>query len=185
MSITDYHASVANWREQLRLNERKTKQVIALFILVFVAVGIFADTFILYSMYPTASVKQILIALLSFREIPYATLLMLGFAVISLSITYSFYDRIMLLGTDYVEVTPETASTLEEKQLYNVVEEMKVSAGLQYMPRVFIIEANYMNAFASGYSEQSAIVAITRGLIRLFCPDTVYKIWSKVIDKPQ
>ncbi len=165
MSITDYHASVANWREQLRLNERKTKQVIALFILVFVAVGIFADTFILYSMYPTASVKQILIALLSFREIPYATLLMLGFAVISLSITYSFYDRIMLLGTDYVEVTPETASTLEEKQLYNVVEEMKVSAGLQYMPRVFIIEANYMNAFASGYSEQSAMVAITRGLM--------------------
>lgn len=23
------------------------------------------------------------------------------------------------------------------------------------------------------------------GLIRLFCPDTVYKIWSKVIDKPE
>jgi len=36
---------------------------------------------------------------------------------------------------------------------------------LQYMPRVFIIDADYMNAFASGFSERSAMVAITRGLI--------------------
>src|SRR5436189_6418504 len=42
---------------------------------------------------------------------------------------------------------------------------MKIAAGLQYMPRVFIIEADYMNAFASGYSEKSAMVAITRGLM--------------------
>lgn len=33
------------------------------------------------------------------------------------------------------------------------------------MPRVFLIEADYMNAFASGYSEKSAMVAITRGLM--------------------
>jgi heat shock protein HtpX len=33
------------------------------------------------------------------------------------------------------------------------------------MPKVYIIEADYMNAFASGYSEKSAMVAITRGLM--------------------
>jgi heat shock protein HtpX len=33
------------------------------------------------------------------------------------------------------------------------------------MPKVFIINADYMNAFASGYSEKSAMVAITRGLL--------------------
>jgi heat shock protein HtpX len=75
------------------------------------------------------------------------------------------YDRIMLLGTDSREITPESAKSLKEKQLYNVVEEMKVAAGLGYMPKVFIIEVNYMNAFASGYSEKSAMVAITRGLM--------------------
>src|SRR5205814_6321184 len=52
-----------------------------------------------------------------------------------------------------------------EQQLYNIVEEMKIAAGLNYMPKVFIIEADYMNAFASGYSEKSAMVAITRGLM--------------------
>ena len=71
---------------------------------------------------------------------------------------------IMLLGTEYYEITPESARNLNEKQLYNVVEEMKVAAGLRYMPKVFLIEADYMNAFASGYSEKSAMVAITRGL---------------------
>lgn len=165
MSITDYHGSVADWRGQLRVNERKTKRVIALFFLMFIALGFFADTFIVYSLYPNVPIKDILVALVLFRQIPYATLLMFGIAAISLYVTYAFYDRIMLLGTEYYEVTPETAQTLEEKQLYNVVEEMKVAAGLQYMPKVFIIEANYMNAFASGYSEKSAMVAITRGLM--------------------
>ncbi len=165
MTIADYHNTVADWRGQLRLNECKTKRVIVLFFLIYIALGLFADTFIVYSLYPNVSIKEILIALLLFKQVPYATLLMFAFAAVSLWITYTFYDRIMLLGTDYKEITPETAQTLEEKQLYNVVEEMKVAAGLQFMPKVFIIEANYMNAFASGYSEKSAMVAITRGLM--------------------
>ena len=31
MAIADYHASIGDWREQLRKNERKTRGVIALF----------------------------------------------------------------------------------------------------------------------------------------------------------
>lgn len=57
------------------------------------------------------------------------------------------------------------STILEEKKLYNVIEEMKVAAGLSFMPKVYIIEADYMNAFASGLSEKSAMVAITRGLM--------------------
>ncbi len=167
MAIADYHASVGDWREQLKKNERKTRGVIALFFLVYLIVGVVADTFILQATYPQAhlSLEQCFFALITFKAVPYATLIMVGLGVVSLWITYAFYDRIMLLGTEYHEVTPETAQSLQEKQLYNVVEEMKVAAGLQYMPKVFIIEADYMNAFASGYSEKSAMVAITRGLM--------------------
>ncbi|BCA94065.1 zinc metalloprotease HtpX [Legionella antarctica] len=168
MAIAEYHASAGDWREQLKKNERKTRGVIALFFLVYLLVGLVADTFILQSAYPQAhlSLEQCFLALVTFKVVPYATLLMVGLAVISLWITYAFYDRIMLLGTEYHEVTPEKAQSLQEKQLYNVVEEMKVAAGLQYMPKIFIIEADYMNAFASGYSEKSAMVAITRGLMK-------------------
>lgn len=157
--------ATADWREQLRRNERKTRMVIAAFIAIYAMVGIVVDVFILQSFYPHASLGQCVYALMTFQAVPYATLLMGGIAFISLLVTYAMYDRLMLLGTDSREITLETAKTLQEKQLYNVVEEMKVAAGLQYMPKVYLIEANYMNAFASGYSEKSAMVAITRGLL--------------------
>ena len=165
MSLSDYHASAADWREQLKRNERKTRWVIATFIAVYIGVGCIVDLFVLSSMYPQATLGQCAYALVTLQALPYATMIMAGLAVISLLVTYSMFDRIMLLGTDSHEVTPETARNLQEKQLYNVVEEMKVAAGLQFMPKVYIIEANYMNAFASGYSEKSAMVAITRGLM--------------------
>lgn len=165
MALSDYHASVGDWRAQLKKNERKTRTVIALFFLIYIAVGLLADTFTLQSSYPQISLGNIVVALITFKFIPYATLIMLGIAAVSLMVTYAMYDRIMLLGTEYHEITAESSTTMQEKQLYNVVEEMKVAAGLQYMPKVFIIEADYMNAFASGYSEKSAMVAITRGLI--------------------
>ncbi|KTD32508.1 heat shock protein HtpX [Legionella moravica] len=165
MSIADYHAAAGDWRAQLKQNERKTRRVIALFFLVYIIVGLIADTFVLQSMYPRISLEQSFLALITFKFVPLATLLMVVFAAVSLMITYAFYDRIMLLGTEYREINPESAQTVQEKQLYNVVEEMKVASGLQYMPKVFVIEADYMNAFASGYSEKSAMVAITRGLM--------------------
>lgn len=165
MSIKDYDSSAADWRKQLRQNERKTRWIIFTFIAIYVAVGLIVDAFILQSLYPGIGLGQCFYALTHLNVVPYATLVMAGIAVISLLITYTLYDRIMLLGTDSREITPETATTLQEKQLYNVVEEMKVAAGLKFMPKVFIIEADYMNAFASGYSEKSAMVAITRGLM--------------------
>lgn len=165
MSLSDYHVSAADWREQIRRNTRKTRIVILLFLTIYVAIGLLVDIFILQSMYSMATLEQCLYALVTFQKIPYATLIMALIALISLLISYAMYDKIMLLGTNYHEITPETAATLQEQQLYNVVEEMKVAAGLRFMPKVYIIEADYMNAFASGYSEGSAMVAITHGLM--------------------
>jgi heat shock protein HtpX len=165
MALTDYHATVGDWRDQLRRNERRTRWVILLFLAIYIGVGLTVDTFVLQELYYPLTIQQSLYALLTLKAIPFATLLMGGFAVISLLITYALYDRIMLLGTDSREITPETAQNLQERQLYNVIEEMKVAAGLSFMPKVYIIEADYMNAFATGYSERSAMVAITRGLM--------------------
>ncbi|MGL6028451.1 MAG: zinc metalloprotease HtpX [Legionella sp.] len=165
MAITDYHASASDWRAQLKKNQSRTRMVVALFFLVYLLVGLMVDTFLVQSSYPQAPIEQILLALISFKLIPYATLIMVGVALVSLWVTYAMYDKIMLLGTEYKEITLKSGLSVREQQLYNVVEEMKVAAGLRYMPKVFIIEANYMNAFASGYSEKSAMVAITRGLM--------------------
>ena len=165
MSLSDYSSSIANWREQLLDNERRTRGVIALFIAVYLVVGLLVDVFIVQKIHPQLSIGQSFYLIITFRIPPLATFLMGVIAIVSLWATYAFYDRIMLLGTEYYEITPESTDNLQEQQLYHVVEEMKVAAGLHFMPKVYVIEANYMNAFASGYSEKSAMVAITRGLM--------------------
>ncbi len=149
----------------MRSNQRRTALVITVFILIYLALGFLIDLYINAEKYPQASLSLIAHALFTLQLKPYATIITTVVALISLWVTYTFSDRLMLLGTEYHEVTPKTAQNLLEQQLYNTVEEMKVAAGLRFMPKVYIIEADYMNAFASGYSEKSAMVAITRGLL--------------------
>jgi heat shock protein HtpX len=165
MGLNNYNSKSVDWRQQLRENERKTKLVIVVFLAIFLLVGLLIDTFLgmTGSNMPAERVFQ---ALVTFKIFPIATCLMCVIAGISLLVTYRFYDKIMLLGTNSHEVSSQGAATHEETQLYNVVEEMKMAAGMKFMPKVYLIEAQYMNAFASGYSEKSAMVAITRGLVQ-------------------
>lgn len=57
-----------------------------------------------------------------------------------------------------VEVSPET-----DLELWNVVDEMRIAAGLP-MPRVYMIPETALNAFATGRDPEHAAVAITSGL---------------------
>lgn len=164
--MADFEAvSAANWRQTLRRNQQRTYLVIATYILMYVALGLLVDLFLVAGHYPGVPLSTLLLALLTLKLFPIATAITLVIAVGSLLVTYAMHDRLMLMGTEYHEITPTTAQSVPEQQLYNVVEEMKISAGLRYMPKVFIIDADYMNAFASGYSEKSSMVAITRGLM--------------------
>lgn len=164
--LQDYQHGTGNWRMALRNNKRRSRIVIAVFILLYVVLGLLIDLFLYVQQYPHVPISQLLQALITLQITPHATIITFIIAVISLWVTFKFHDRLMLLGSDYHEITPQSARTLQEKQLYNVIDELKVAAGLKYMPKVFIIEAPYMNAFASGYSEKSAMVAITRGLLQ-------------------
>jgi heat shock protein HtpX len=155
-----------DWRKSLRANNRKTYMVMGLFFFIYFALGMLVDTYMVIGVYPEAPLSQIILALITFKIFPIATVVMVAIAGISLFVTITLNNRLMLLGTEYREINPNTAHTFAEKQLYNIVEELKIAAGLRYMPKVYIIHANYMNAFASGYSEKSAMVAITEGLMQ-------------------
>jgi heat shock protein HtpX len=176
--LDDYTASIANWRKILRTNNNRTYIVISLFFLIYTALGVLIDLYINTSTYPQADISQLFLGLVTCQLFPYATCITIGIAIVSLLISYLLHDKLMLLGTDYREITPGTANNVIEKTLYHVVEEMKIAAGLRYMPRVFIIDASYMNAFASGYSEKSAMVAITRGLIEKLNRDELQAVMA-------
>lgn len=51
----------------------------------------------------------------------------------------------------------------EDPELYHVVEEMAIAAGIP-MPKIYLIDDTAMNAFATGRDPQHGIVAITTGL---------------------
>jgi heat shock protein HtpX len=58
------------------------------------------------------------------------------------------------------EVTPDV-----HPQLFNVVEEMKIAAGLDHMPKVYIIDEKAPNAFATGLRPEDSAIAVTAGLL--------------------
>ena len=56
------------------------------------------------------------------------------------------------------EITPEL-----DRELFNVVDEMRIAAGLP-MPKVYLIPESALNAFATGRNPANGVVAITTGL---------------------
>jgi heat shock protein HtpX len=178
LPLDNYSKSSADWRSTLRQNSQRTYIVIFLFFAIYIGIGFLADMYMYSVSYPRAEPSQLFYGLITLQLFPLITLVMTAVAAISLYVSYAFYDKLMLLGTEYHEINDKTASTVEEQQLYHVIEEMKISAGLRYMPKVFIIEADYMNAFASGYSEKSAMVAITRGLMQKLNRDELQAVMA-------
>ena len=159
-----FDTGTADWRKVLRQNTQRTRLVILTYLLIYGLIGLLFDTYFHMGLYPTFTAGQVMVMLLTFQILPTCTLLALAIAAICVLVTYSSYDKLMLLGTEYFEITPKTTRNILDTQVYNVVEEMRIAAGLRFMPKVFMIEADYMNAFASGFSEASAMIAITRGL---------------------
>ncbi len=52
----------------------------------------------------------------------------------------------------------------ENKRVYNLVENLCISQGMK-MPQIFLIEDDSLNAFASGLSEKTFAVTLSRGII--------------------
>jgi len=75
-------------------------------------------------------------------------------------ISISSGSAIMLSASQAKEVTPDI-----HPQLFNVVEEMTIAAGLRKMPKIYIIPTDAPNAFATGMKPENAVVAVTAGLL--------------------
>lgn len=75
-------------------------------------------------------------------------------------VAFSSGSAIMLSASNAKEVTPDV-----HPQLFNVVEEMSIAAGMRKMPKIYIIPTDAPNAFATGMNPDNAIVAVTAGLL--------------------
>lgn len=80
------------------------------------------------------------------------------YAILGASAWYSGSSIVLSLH-DAREADPS-----EHRQLLNVVEEMKIAAGIP-MPKVYVMETDGMNAFAAGRNPREAAIAVTTGLL--------------------
>ena len=88
----------------------------------------------------------------------------LGFAfiiwLILALVSYFSGDSILLASSHAHEVSRDI-----HPQLFNVVEEMKIAANLPAIPKIYIIDEEAPNAFATGRNPERSSVAVTAGLL--------------------
>lgn len=82
------------------------------------------------------------------------------FSVLMNIIAYWYSDKIVLRMS---RARPVSREQLPE--FYNIVENLSIAAGLP-MPKVYVIEEQAPNAFATGRNPEHAVVAVTAGLLK-------------------
>src|SRR5215471_21516587 len=80
-------------------------------------------------------------------------------SVVWSGISLAFGSRMVLSMADAKPIEKADAP-----QLYNVVEEMSIAAGVP-MPKVMVMEVDTLNAFATGTSTSNSAIVVTRGLL--------------------
>jgi heat shock protein HtpX len=99
-------------------------------------------------------------------------LIALVFALGTNLFAYWNSDKMVLRMSNAREVGPQ-----EAPELYGIVEELAGRAGLP-MPRVYIIDEDQPNAFATGRSPEHAAVAVNTGLLRHLSREEIMGVLS-------
>ena len=82
------------------------------------------------------------------------------FAIVSTWGSYYYSDKIV------ISLNKAMPSTKEENQkLVNILDALVVSSGLQYTPKLYIVEDSQPNAFATGRNPENAVICVTTGLL--------------------
>jgi heat shock protein HtpX len=81
------------------------------------------------------------------------------------AISLAFGDKMVLAMANAKQIDKADAP-----QLYNVVEEMAIAAGVP-MPKVMVLETDALNAFATGSKPGNGTIAVTRGLLNSLSRD--------------
>lgn len=90
----------------------------------------------------------------------YSIIFALIFSIASAWGSYYYSDRIILSLNSARPATEE-----ENKKLINILDGLMVSSGLISRPRLYIMESNQPNAFATGRNPENSVICVTTALI--------------------
>lgn len=135
--------------DHIKSNNIKTAILVALFPLLFIAI-------IFLFVWMVAPLQQ---ALETTAMVGIPTVIA---CLIWLLISWAFGDSMMLSYAGAREIKQDEK---EYREIFRSVENVALAAGLP-TPRVYIVEDDSLNAFATGRSPKDASVALTRGIIK-------------------
>ena len=135
--------------DHIRYNNIKTALLVALFPLVFIAL-VFLFTWCVVPINEAINVTA---------RVAIPTII--G-CMIWMAISWTFGDSMMLSAAHAHEIHDTDA---QYRDAYRSVENVAIAAGLP-CPRVYIIDDDSLNAFATGRTPRDASVALTRGIIK-------------------
>lgn len=82
------------------------------------------------------------------------------FSIGSAWASYYYSDKIVLSLNKARLATKE-----EDQKLVNILDALMVTAGLPNKPRLYVVDDNQPNAFATGRNPQNAVICVTTGLL--------------------
>lgn len=135
--------------EQVRSNNFKS----LLLLIGFPAVIIGSVYLVFLFAFPTASSEQINEEF--FKVLPFVV----GGVGVWFLIAFFMHSSMIKLATG-----AKSLERKENKRIYNLVENLCMSDGMK-MPKINVIETDALNAFASGITEKTYTVTLTRGII--------------------
>ena len=91
---------------------------------------------------------------------PFSVVIALTVSILSAWSSYYYSDKIILAINK-----ARPATTEENQQLVHILDGLMVSSGLEYRPRLYVIDDPQPNAFATGRNPQNAIICVTSGLL--------------------
>ncbi len=172
--------SSIDWRGSIAANQRKTTVVIVLFLLLYTIFGYILDFLLWVPSHPYAQASNTLLQdsplaalnLLSMHffscvhghHTPIVVFTLQAFALLALVWTRYYHGNILLMGSQYSEIT-ESSRDLKQQQLFNILCELKIASSLSYQPKLYVMQSPHMNAFASGWDEKNAIIVVTSSLL--------------------
>jgi len=143
--------------DHIKSNNRKTLALILAFPAIFIAlVFLFVWAALALTAAPGQDIMAEALAVSASVAIPVG-----GIALVWMLISWAFGDSMMLSMAGAVQVHEDEK---EYRELFRAVQNVSLAAGLP-MPRVYIINDNGMNAFATGRGPADASVAFTRGIL--------------------
>jgi heat shock protein HtpX len=154
--------------ELIRSNKRKCI-VAAILLLIILLILIYATGFIIYIFYIFAySTFNVNIGIDTFHS-QYSIICLIVALLTWLiwTIIVSLYADDIILKVSKVVPAPKEFFP----RLYNIVEEMKIAAGLSRMPNIYLMVDSAPNAFATGVRDNKMSIVVTTGLLEIMNRD--------------